>query len=197
MDKIIITIAREYGSGGREIGEVLADRLNIPFYDKALLSRASEESGIGEIFFKRNDEKSNSNFFQSILHGGYSGELPFHHQVFIAQFEAIKSIAKEGSCVIVGRCADYALRDEENVINIFLTADDEERIKRLIEVYGVAEKDAKAQIKKVDKDRANYYEFYTAHEWKDPDNFDLVIDTSKIGVEGVVELLIKYIEMRK
>ena len=194
--KTIITIGRQYGSGGREIGEKLAKQLNIPFYDSKLLEIAAKESGISQEFFENNDEKP-VNSLLYILSNTYSDDnLPFNHKLFLAQFDAIKKIAEQGGCVIVGRCADYALRENPDCINLFIHADLQIRKQRAIEKYGIEEKRANEVVIRKDKQRASYYNFYTPNKWGHADNYDLVIDSGKIGIDNAVEIIKKYIELK-
>lgn len=204
MDKIIYTIGREFGSGGRDVGELLSKKLNIPFYDKELLSRAATESGLCEEIFKLQDEKPTSSFFYSLVtdtysisnyHGGGYLDMPLNQKVFLAQFDTIKRIADEGSCVIVGRCADYALQDNPHCINAFIYADKNYRIKNVASKENVSEAKAKDLISKNDKQRANYYNFYTNKKWGDSRSYDLALNSGKIGIDGCVELLIRYGEI--
>lgn len=195
MDNLVITIGRQYGSGGREIGKALAKALNIPCYDKELLAIVAKESGFSEEVLESYDEKAVNNFyyFQS---GIYSAtQLPLHHQLFIAQLNTIKEIAERESCVFIGRCADYVLSDHPNCINVFIQSDKDRRIKRAVEEYGVAEKDAKKMVHKVDKQREAYYNFYSTKKWGDLINYHLSID-SMIGIENTAKLIENYIAMR-
>lgn len=195
--KSIITIGRQYGSGGREIGEKLAKKLGIPFYDNKLLEIAAKESGINQEFFEANDEKP-VNSLLYILSNTYSSDnLPFNHKLFLAQFEAVKKIASEGPCVIVGRCADYALRDNKNVVNVFIHAALDSRRERAVKLYDVPEKKADEVIIRIDKQRASYYNFYTCQKWGRVDNYDLALDSSLLGIDGAVELLEKYVEIKE
>ena len=188
MKDVIICIGREYGSGGRFIGKLLAERLNIPCYDKELIIKASSKSNFNQTVIENNDEVPNSMMY-SIFQGG----TPINQQVFLAQFEAIKEIADKGSCVIIGRCADYVLEDRDNVVSIFITAPIEERIKRATEFYKFDSGKALKAIKKVDKKRREYYNFYTNRKWGEASNYDLTLN-SRIGVDKCVDVIVKYIE---
>lgn len=188
MKDVIICIGRQYGSGGRFIGKLLADRLNIPCYDKELIAESSSKSGMNQEVVESNDEVPN-NLMYSVFQNGN----PINQQVFLAQFEAIRSLADKGSCVIVGRCADYILEDRDNVVSIFITAPVEERIKRATKFYNLDENKALKAIKKVDKKRKEYYNFYTNRKWGEASNYDLTLN-SKIGVERCVEVIVKYVE---
>ena len=195
--KTIIAIGREYGSGGREIGERLAKEFNIPFYDKELLSEAARESGISEEAFIENDEKHNRSFLYSLAIGGYgSGNLPFNHKLFLAQFDAIRALANQGPCVIIGRCADYALADYPNVINIFIHGNEEDKINRVMDRYpDVTTKDkALEMILKKDKQRQSYYNYYSSKKWGRSDTYDLTINSSVLGIDGTVKLITQFVD---
>ena len=201
MSKSIITVGRQFGSGGHEIAEKLAKKLDIPFYDKELLKRAAKESGLCEEIFENFDEKPSSSFLYSLVMDpyslGYSGngyEMPLNHKVFLAAFDTIKKIADEGPSVIVGRCADYALQDYDNVISVFIKAPIDDRIKRISDKYELTELKAKDMIYKKDKQRAGYYNYYSTKKWADIKSYDLIIDSMVLGVEGTVELLADYVE---
>ena len=203
-NKFVITIGREYGSGGREIGRLLASELGIKCYDKELLALAAKESGISEELFKTHDEKPTSSFLYSLVMDTYSMgystssfiDMPLNQKVFMAQYDSIRKLAETESCVIVGRCADYALKDMPNCFSIFIKADFEARIKRIRRIYDYPEAKAKDLIIKTDKKRANYYNFYSNKKWADSRSYDLCIDSSVLGVEGTVELIKNYIELR-
>lgn len=198
----IITIGRQYGSGGHDIGRILAERLGIKFYDKELLKRAAEESGLCPEIFENHDEKPTNSFLYNLVMDTYSFgfngntyvDMPISHKVFLAQFEAIKNIAKEGPCVIVGRCADYALAELDNVINIFIYADMEKRIKRIQEVYDLNDKEARESILKKDKQRANYYNYYSSKKWGQAETYNLCVNSSILGFEGTVDLLMQFVQ---
>lgn len=192
----IITIGRQFASGGKQIGETLAKRLNIPFYDKELLKIAAKESGMCEEIFDSFDEKPTNSFLYSLVMDPYSvgmgttGDMPLNHKVFLAAFDTIKALAeKDGSCVFVGRCADYALRDFSNVINVFVYANPEDRIKRIIEAHNVSESKAKDMIKKGDKSRASYYNYYTSKRWGEMKGYDICLNTSLYGIEKTADIL--------
>ena len=197
----IITISREFGSGGREIGQKLADEMGIGFYDKELLEMASKESGICEELFVKHDESYTNSFLYSLVMdtysiNGYSSapflDMPLNHKVFLAQFEAIKKIASEGPCVLVGRCADYALSDNPNCINAFVHADLDYRIENMKKRFGMNEKQAKDTLAKKDKQRASYYNYYTSKKWGDSRSYHLTLDISELGIDGCVDMIIRY-----
>ncbi len=203
--KSIITISREFGSGGREIGKKLADELGIPFYDKELLARASKDSGICEDLFYRNDESHNNSLLYSLVMGTFPtngqgkirADMPLNHKLFLAQFDAIKKIAEEGPCVIVGRCADYVLREEENVIHFFIRADLASKKKRILERYDIEKDKAFDFIKKTDKNRANYYNYYSDMKWGEASNYDLCINSSILGIDETVKFLKSFVEAKE
>jgi cytidylate kinase len=193
----IITIGRQYGSGGREIGEKLAKQLGIPFYDKQLLEIAATESGIDAELFEKADEKPKMSFLYSLVKGKEKiGQTSTEDTLFLAQFDAIKKVAAQGPCVIVGRCSDYILSDFDNCINVFVHANMDKKKQRVINEYGVAADVAEETIIKTDKKRAKYYNYYTNQAWGNSFNYDLTIDTTHLCVERCVELIVKYIELR-
>ena len=202
--KTIITIGRQYGSGGKEIGKRLAEYYNIPFYDKELLKIAARESGICEEMFESYDEKPTTSFLYSLVMDPYalgynasSFDLPLNHKVFLAAFDAIKAIADQGPCVIVGRCADYALSDYKNTLHVFVHGNTEDKLERITKVYGVPEDKAKDFMIKTDKQRASYYNYYTSKKWGDIKSYDLSVNTSHFGIDGAVLLIQKAIELRE
>ncbi len=198
----IITIGREFGSAGHIIGEALANRLKIPYYDKELLKRAAKESGMCTELFENHDERPTSSFLYNLVMDTYSFgyststyvDMPISHKVFLAQFDAIKKVASEGPCVIVGRCADYALSDFKNCLHIFIHAELEDRIKRVMERYDLSYDKAKDMIQKKDKQRANYYNYFSSKKWGMSESYHLSVDSSVLGVDGTVELIIQFIE---
>lgn len=193
----VITISRQFGSGGHEVGEKLARQLDVPFYDKALIAMAAKQSGLSEEVFASADEKATSSLLYSMVMGSYSfgarvpgvNEMPINDKLFIIQSDIIKKAAAEGPCVIIGRCADYILREHENCLNIFIHASKEERIKRSIAKKDCEERKASDFVTKKDKQRANYYNFYSNKRWDDLQNYDITIDTSRFTVDEAVELL--------
>lgn len=196
MGKIIITIGRQYGSGGKEIGERLAKEFGIPFYDKELLTEAAKKSGICKEMFESHDEKPTNSFLYSLVVGSYaSGTTPMNHKLFLAQFETIKEIAEKGSCVILGRCADYALEDYPETINVFIHADMQTRMERGIKEYGLDTDKAEDIITKTDKQRGSYYNFYSGKKWADASSYDLSINSGKLGIEHSVKLIKDFVEL--
>ena len=198
----VITIGRQFGSGGHEIGQRVADYFGIKCYDKELLSRAAKESGFCEEMIQNHDERPTNSFLYNLVMDTYSFgynsssfvDMPISQKVFLAQFDTIKKIADEGPCVIVGRCADYALAEYKNCINIFIHANEENKIKRVMEKFDLSEQKAKEMMIKKDKQRQSYYNYYSSKKWGRSDNYDISINSSKLGIEGTVNLLISYIE---
>ena len=202
--KTIITIGRQFGSGGHDIGEALAKELGIKLYDKDMLKRAAKESGLCEELFETHDEKPTNSFLYSLVMDTYSlgysagtfSDMPINHKVFLAQFDAIKKIADDESCVMVGRCADYALEGRDDVINVFIYADLDKRIRRVARELDITDAKAKDIINKNDKRRASYYNYYTNKEWGAANGYDLCINSAKLGIEGSVKAILDYIELR-
>ena len=204
MGNAVYTIGREFGSGGLVIGKALAERLGINFYDKELLQRAAKDSGFCQEIFENHDEKPTNSFLYSLVMDTYSAgsyssapllDMPLNHKAFLAQFESIKKIAEQESCVIVGRCADYALADNPDCINVFIHAEIEDRIKWISKRLNITENKAKDTIQKKDKQRASYYNYYTSKKWGDSRSYDLSLNTSKLSVDDCVEMIIKYREL--
>ncbi|MBO5796750.1 MAG: cytidylate kinase-like family protein [Clostridia bacterium] len=195
--KQIITIGRQFGSGGHEIGTRLAEALDVPYYDKDLLKRAAKESGLCEHLFENFDERPRSLLFSLAMdpYAFSNPAAPFgsvEQEIFLATFNAVKQVAAEGPCVIIGRCADYALREREDVLNLFIHAPLAERVKRIARVRGLSEAKAKDQINKMDKQRASYYNYYTSKKWGAVSSYDYCLDSSILGIDGTVEL-VRYI----
>ena len=204
MANKIYTIGREFGSGGREVGEKLAAKLGIKLYDKELLQQAANDSGFCEEIFENHDEKPTNSFLYSLVMdtysvSGYSAapflDMPLNHKVFLAQFETIKKIAEKESCVIVGRCADYALSDNPDCINIFIHADLDVRIKNVSRNLNITENKARDIINKTDKQRASYYNYYTSKKWGDSKSYNLSLDAGKLGTDNCVEMILKFREL--
>ena len=199
--KSIITIGRQFGSGGREVGEKLAAELGIKCYDSELLDRAAKDSGICQELLENHDERPTSSFLYSLVMDTYSmgysspafSDMPLNHKVFLAQFNAIKEIAKEGPCIMVGRCADYALADLPNLVSVFIHASMDKRIQRIARIYDLSNAKAKDRINKKDKSRASYYNYYTNKKWGDPDSYQLSVDTGVLGTEGAMKVILEYI----
>lgn len=204
MDRFIITIGRQFGSGGRAVGEKLAKKLDISFYDKELISLAAKESGISPEVFDNVDEKAANSLLYSLSMGLYNfgsgfsamGDLPVNDKLYLLQHQIIKDIAEKENCVFVGRCADYVLRDNPNCVNIFIYADMEYRKQEAVKKHGIDENRAEHIITKTDKSRANYYSFYSGQKWGMAENYDLCINSSKLDEDCIVELIISYINKR-
>ena len=206
MGNEIYTIGREFGSLGKQVGQELAKKLNIKLYDKELLQRAAKDSGFCEEIFENHDEKPTNSFLYSLVMDTYSAgnytsapflDMPLNHKVFLAQFESIKNIAANESCVIVGRCADYALAQEKSCLNIFIRANMDDRIKVISQRMNITENKAKDMILKKDKQRASYYNYYTSKKWGDSRSYDLCLNTSQLSVEDCVEIILHYRKLMK
>ena len=201
MGNHIYTIGREFGSGGYEVGRMLAERLGIKLYDKELLAQAAKSSGFCKEIFENHDEKPTSSFLYSLVMDTYSGgsyssapflDMPLNHKVFLAQFDTIKKIAEQESCVIVGRCADYALADNPDCLNIFVHAEMEDRISWISKRKDLTENKARDLIQKTDKQRASYYNYYACKKWGDSRSYDLCLNTSKISKEACVDMILEF-----
>ena len=203
-ERTVITIGREFGSGGHEIGMKLAEKLGIKCYDKELLQVAAKESGLWEELFASQDEKPTNSFLYSLVMDtyslGYSNsyvDMPINHKVFLAQFDAIKKLAAKESCVIVGRCADYALEDDPFAVSVWIKASLDERIKRIKKLYELNDSKASDLIQKTDKKRASYYNYYSSKKWGEAKSYDLCIDSGLVGIDGAIELILKFIELKE
>lgn len=204
MNKII-TITRQYGSGGREIGKKLAEAYGIPFYDSEIITRAAKETGFAEVTFEKAEDKAHNSLLYSIAMGmnvfssqevGFTG-LSLDDKVFLAQSNVIRKVAEEGPCVIVGRCADYILKDKENVVNVFISASPDFRIHRSIEVDNLPEAKAAEIVLKKDKSRANYYKYHSGERWNNILNYHIAIRSDMCDIDGTVECLKNYIDKIK
>ena len=192
---IIITIGRQFGCGGKRIAEALGSKLGIPVYDHELIVKAAQESGFSAEFFERSDEKKRFFSLTSIFTGSYNVETENYMSdkgLFNMQCETIKSIADQGSAIIVGRCSDYVLRDRENTLNVFLTSPLEDRVKRIAETEGLEIDKAEEYVEKQDRNREDYYNYYTFGNWGVASNYDLCIDSSIAGIEGTADIIIEF-----
>lgn len=192
---IIITIGRQFGCGGKRIAEALGSKLGIPVYDHELIVKAAQESGFSAEFFERSDEKKRFFSLTSIFTGSYNAETENYMSdkgLFNMQCETIKSIADQGSAIIVGRCSDYVLRDRENTLNVFLTSPLEDRVKRIAEIEGLEIDKAEEYVEKQDRNREDYYNYYTFGNWGVASNYDLCIDSSIAGIEGTADIIIEF-----
>ena len=192
-DKIIITIAREYGSGGRYIGKLIAEKLKIKLYDKEFISKLAEETGLSAKYIENSEQKRSA--LETLNNGYYSG-LSNSDELFISESELIKKIADEDSCVIVGRCADFILKDKKDVIKIFVYSDMKGKVNRAVNIYGLDENNAEKEINRINKLRANHYKYYTEKEWKNPENYDICINSDGIGVEKAAELICEMVNKK-
>ncbi len=202
MKNFIVTIGRQFGSGGREIGQKLAEYYNIPCYDKELLARVAKDSGFCEEMIRNHDERPTNSFLYNLVMDTYSMgystgttyiDMPIGQRIFLAQFDTIKNVAEEGSCVVVGRCADYALSEIPNCLNFFIYADMDYRIQTVMNRYDLTESKAKELINKKDKQRSSYYNYYSNKKWGHASSYHLSIDSGKLGIDNTVELIKNYI----
>ena len=202
MENYVITIARGFGSGGRTIGKMLSESLGIAYYDKDLIKLASEESGINESLFGEADEKVKNTLFKKravykdTLIPPDSSDFVSNDNLFNFQAKIIKDLADKESCVIVGRCADYVLRERKNVIKVFVYADIRACIKNVMEIYSCEEREAMRLIEKIDKTRSTYYKYYVGREWDNARNYDLCLNSSELGFEKCVEIIKDYIKIK-
>lgn len=202
MEQFIITIARGYGSGGRTIGQMLSKKLGVEFYDRDLIKLASEESGINEALFGETDEKTKSMFGSKKV---YKGEMitpdkktfTSEENLFNYQAMVIKKLAETHSCIIVGRCADFVLKDRKNVIRVFVYADEENCIKNIADVKGILDRrEALKKMASTDKERAAYYKAHTGREWIDARNYDLCLNSGDLGFEKCVDIIADYVKIK-
>lgn len=204
MEHYVITIARGYGSGGKTMGNMLAQELGIHFYDRELLRLASDDSGINEDLFGKADEQLKKSLLYKVARKEYRGELiPPDREDFVSndnlfnyQAKVIKEIAEEESCVIVGRCADYILKDMKNVIKIFVHASLEDCVVRLEEMYSLPQKELEKKVLDIDKRRAEYYKYYTGRNWEDAKNYDLCLNSQQLGFDKCVQIIKSYLDIR-
>ena len=185
---IIITIAREYGSGGRYVGKLLSEKLGIKLYDKSLISLVSDESGLSAEYIEENEQTINGKLLAN-FNSQYYNNLSNDDNLFIAESNAIKEIASKESCIIVGRCADYILKNNDNVFSVFLYNSDESKVNRAVKYYGLNEKNALKEIQKINKSRENHYKYYTNKNWRDMSNYSLAINVDKFGVEKTADII--------
>ncbi len=202
-NNLIITIARQYGSGGREIGIRLGELLGIKVYDNELLTMAAEKKGLPEEYLRRVDERATGSLLYSIamsapyVSGIRTGaDMSINDRLFVVQAEIMREVAAKGSAIFVGRCADYVLRNQPNCINVFLCANAEDRIARIRENMGCSEREAESAMQKNDKRRANYYNYHTGGKWGKADQYHLVLNSSLLGIEGSAKLIAEAVRMR-
>lgn len=202
-DKYVVTIGRSFGSHGAEIGRRLAEKLGIAFYDKEILEEQVKKSGFTSEYLASHDEKNRSSFLYSVftnpeslmIQSGLSGALPMDIAVQKIQYQTIKDIASAGPCVIVGRRADQILKDECDIVSVFVTAKDEDRVKHVCERDNISKKEAENKIKRMDRSRKSYYNYYGDSAWGEASNYDLCVNSSMLGVNGCVELIYKQLEI--
>lgn len=196
--KLIITIARQYGSGGREIGQRVAELLNIPIYDKELIKDAAANGNLDEEIIKNIDESAANSLLYTLAMGSnvigpgahFGYKMPINDKLFILQSDVIKSYAKAGSCVVIGRCSDYVLKDEPNILRLFIYGDLDHRQARIRERHPeIKSSQIIDVINKTDKRRASYYNFYTGSKWGKYDNYDMAINSSTLGIEGTAQII--------
>ena len=202
-EKKIITIGREFGSGGFYVGELVAKKLGIPFYDKELIQLASDESGLCKEFFEKADERTQ----RTMLGGLFSGRFPFisegtipygsflnNDSLFKIQSDVIRQLAENQSCLFVGRCADYILRDHPRQVNIFISASKEARIERLMRLHDITQEKAEEMIEKADKKRSSYYNYYSYKTWGAASTYHLCVDSSVMGIDKTVEYILQFVK---
>ena len=200
-NNLIITIGREYGTGGREIGQKLALRLGVPFYDRELITRAAKKTGFDEKLFEQLDKRATNSFLYSLTIFGSVGlnGMSLTDQLYLAQSNIIREMAEDSSCVIVGRCADHVLRDFPNKFDFFIHGSIEDRVKRVQTCgdYVIEGKTPEAALEKMDKQRSTYYNYYTGKVWGKCDHYDLCINAGRLGVEYSTDIILEYINRLK
>ena len=193
-NKIVVTVSREYGSGGRYVAKLLSEKLGVKFYDKEIVTKLAEETGLSEEYIEENEQKRG---ILSTLENDQVTGLSSKDELFIKETELIKKLARKDSCVIVGRCADFILKNNRNVVKVFVYSDMEDKIKRATKFYGLDKEKAEKEIKNIDKQRANHYKYYTEREWKEYSNYDICINSDTFGVEKSADIIYDMIQNRK
>ncbi len=201
MENVIIAISRQFASGGRLVGQKLSDKLGIPYYDKEIIELAAEKSGLSPEFIRNNEESARSTFLCNLAASIQQApgaffvqyEMPVNDKAFFAQTSVIRDLASKGSCVILGRCGGYILREDFNCVSVFLHSSMEDRAQRAVEVYKMPEKGIADKLMKADKARMNYHKYYTGESWTDIHAYDLCINTEKSGIDGAVDTILTYI----
>ena len=193
-NKIVVTVSREYGSGGRYVAKLLSEKLGVKFYDKEIVTKLAEETGLSEEYIEENEQKRG---ILSTLENDQVTGLSNKDELFIKETELIKKLARKDSCVIVGRCADFILKNNRNVVKVFIYSDMEDKIKRATKFYGLDKEKAEKEIKNIDKQRANHYKYYTEREWKEYSNYDICINSDTFGVEKSADIIYDMIQNRK
>lgn len=192
--QIVITLSREYGSGGRYVGRLIADKLGIKLYDKDFIIKLANETGLSEEYIESNEQTRDP---LAGLNNGYYFGINDSDNLFLKESELIKEVASKESCVIIGRAADFILKDRKNVVKIFIYSSMEDKIKRATEIYGYDKEKAEKEIKRIDKLRANHYKYYTEKEWKDHSNYDICINSDVLGVEKTADLICDMIKEKE
>ena len=201
--KKIVTISREYGSGGRVVGKIVAERLGVPLYDKDIIDMAAKESGLSREVIESAELQAKSSFSYTLSSAvsfgeGVGGEaISMNEKLFLAQFDVIMEIGERGEGVIVGRCADYVLRDDPDVINVFVYGEKEDKIKRCIEEYGDSADEVEKKMATYDKARRNYYNYHTSRKWGDYKNYDLAVNSSLVGEQGAADVICEFLAARE
>ena len=206
--KLVITIERQYGSGGRIVGKKLAEELNIPFYDDEILSMTAEKSAVGEKYFRLADEKAGNNLLRKIVGNlrfpagifeepKTEGDVTSPDNLFRFQSEVIRKLAESENCIIIGRCGNYVLQDQlDDVVRIFVYADTVTRVRRVMDVDKVDEEEALRRMKKIDNERTEYHKYFTGRNWMDMENYDLLINASRIDYDQMIKLIKDYLKLR-
>lgn len=206
MEPYVINIGRQLGSGGRQIGRILSEKLGIAYYDREILDLAARESGYCAEIFEQKDERRGllQGVFGTLFpfgaagaagQGYYAGELS-EGNLFRLQSEAIRKVARTESCLFIGRCADYVLRDHPRALSVFIAADGADRVARLVGHDGISESEARRRIEAGDRERASYYNFYAAGTWGAAATYDLCLNSSRLGIEGTAEFILDYVHRR-
>ena len=191
---MVITISREYGSGGRYVGRLVADKLEIKLYDKDFIEKLAAKTGLSGEYIENNEQRRNS---LEIFNSGYYSGLNNSDELFIKESELIKEVVEQESCVIIGRCADFILKDRNDVIKVFIYSSSENKLKRVTEIYGIEKSRAEKEIKRINKLRANHYKYYTGKEWNNNSNYDICINSDDLGVEKTADLICKMVEEKE
>lgn len=192
MSNRIIAISREFGSGGRVIGDLLARRLHIPFYDRSIIEEAAKDTGLSAAFIEEEEQRFTNSFLFNLSMGNHTvtaAGVDLQSQVFKAESNIITGLADKGSCVIVGRCADYILREHKNLLSAFICGNFDWRVKRAVEEYGLPAEKAAKTVRSRDKQRARHYHFYTDGTWGNREHYDVILNSSRLGIDTCVELL--------
>ncbi len=202
-EKFYINIGRQIGSGGLEIGRKLAEQLKIAFYDNELIQFAAQESGLGKEFFEKADEKDSHSIFggmfgmrASLIDQIYTGYFLSNENLFQIQSDVIRKLANEKSCLFVGRCADYVLKDYQHCLNIFISAEKEDRVKRIAKIQNLSEEKASAFVEKMDKKRASYYNYFSNKTWGAAESYHFCINSSVLGIDETVDFIQNFVKMK-